>query len=159
MSITQSFPSFARGYFGIALYQPKKDVNYGSLLRTAQILEASFIALIDGRYQRQASDTYGAAHHVPLFEYDCFDQFYANLPRSCQLVGVERAERSVDLKEFKHPLSAVYLLGSENDGLPPRIQERCHHLVQLRGERSFNLAVAGSIVLYHRIGLGSNEVL
>lgn len=149
----KQFPSFARGYYGIALYQPKKAENFGSLLRTAQTLGAAFIAMIDGRYQRQSSDCYGAVHHVPIFEYDSFDLFYANLPKSCQLVGIEQSPRAQDLSDFKHPLSAVYLLGSESDGLPPLVLERCHRLVQLRGERSLNLAVAGSIVLYHRMCL------
>ena len=150
---TQKHPSFARGYFGLALYRPKKSVNFGSLLRTAQIFGASFIAMIDGRFHRQPSDTYGSVDHVPVFEYDCFDSFYLNLPRSCQIVGVEQHARSIDLREFRHPLSAVYLLGSEADGLAPSILDRCHHLVQLKGEKSLNLAVAGSIVIYHRVGL------
>lgn len=146
-------PSFARGYFGIALYRPKKDVNFGSLLRTAQIFDASFVALIGGRYHRQASDTFAAVHHVPIFEYDCFDSFYINLPRSCRIVAVEQHARAENLRVFRHPLSAVYLLGAEDDGLPPAIVDRCHSIVQLDGEKSLNLAVAGSIVIYHRVGL------
>ena len=148
-------PSFAKGYYGLAIYRPKKAVNFGSLLRTAQIFGASFIALIDGRYHRQASDTFGAVHHIPVFEYDSFDSFYVNLPRSCQIVGVEQHERAANLKAYKHPLSAVYLLGAEDDGLPPAILDRCHDLIMLDGEKSMNLAVAGSIVIYHRVSLSS----
>ncbi|RYZ59217.1 MAG: TrmH family RNA methyltransferase [Proteobacteria bacterium] len=147
-------PSFARGYYGLAIYRPKKEVNFGSLLRTAQIFDASFIALIGSRYHRQASDTFGAVHHIPVFEYDSFDSFYINLPRSCQIVAVEQHERAVDLKGYKHPLSAVYLLGAEDDGIPPAILDRCHDLIKLDGEKSMNLAVAGSIVVYHRVSLG-----
>ena len=146
-------PSFARGYYGLAIYRPKKAVNFGSLLRTAQIFDASFIALIDGRYHRQASDTFGAVHHIPVFEYDCFDNFYRNLPRGCQIIGVEQSERSTQLRAFRHPLSAVYLLGAEDDGLPPAILDRCHELVMLEGEKSMNLAVVGSIIIYHRVSL------
>ncbi|MBC7531367.1 MAG: RNA methyltransferase [Oligoflexus sp.] len=146
-------PSFARGYYGLAIYRPKKEVNFGSLLRTAQIFDASFIALIGSRYHRQASDTFGAVHHIPVFEYDCFDTFYSNLPRSCQIVAVEQHERAENLKSYKHPLSAVYLLGAEDDGLPPAILERCHDIIMLDGEKSMNLAVAGSIVIYHRTSL------
>ncbi len=146
-------PGFARGYFGLAIYRPKKEVNFGSLLRTAQIFDASFIALIGSRYLRQSSDTFGAVHHIPIFEYDCFDNFYLNLPRSCQIIGVEQHERAQQLRAYQHPLSAVYLFGAEDDGLPPNILERCHDLVMLEGEKSMNLAVAGSIVIYHRVCL------
>lgn len=149
-------PGFARGYYGLAIYRPKKEVNVGSLLRTAQIFDASFIALIGSRYHRQSSDTFGAVHHIPLFEYDCFDSFYLNLPRSCQIVGVEQHERAKELKAYKHPLSAVYLLGAEDDGLPPAILDRCHDIVMLEGEKSMNLAVAGSIVIYHRVCLSDS---
>jgi tRNA G18 (ribose-2'-O)-methylase SpoU len=146
-------PSFTRGYYGIALYRPKKEVNFGSLLRTAQIFDASFIALIDGRYHRQSSDTFGAVHHVPVFEYDSFDAYYVNLPRSCQIVAIERQAGAKPLRDFSHPQSACYLLGAEDDGLPPSVIERCHQVVQLEGEKSMNLAVAGSIVIYHRLHL------
>lgn len=146
-------PSFAQGYYGLAIYRPKKEVNFGSLLRTAQIFGASFIALIGSRYHRQASDTFGAVNHLPIFEYDSFDSFYINLPRSCQIVAVEQQADAKPLKGFKHPLSACYLLGAEDDGIPTNILERCHQVVMLEGEKSMNLAVAGSIVIYHRLHL------
>ncbi|RYZ70387.1 MAG: TrmH family RNA methyltransferase [Proteobacteria bacterium] len=146
-------PSFARGYYGLAIYRPKKEVNFGSLLRTAQIFDAAFIALIGSRYHRQSSDTFGAVHHMPIFEYDSFDSFYINLPRSCQIVAVEQQVGAQSLRGFEHPLSACYLLGAEDDGIPINIVERCHQVVQLEGEKSMNLAVAGSIVIYHRMHL------
>ena len=146
-------PSFTRGYYGLAIYRAKKEVNFGSLLRTAQIFDASFIALIGSRYHRQASDTFGAANHIPVFEYDSFDSFYINLPRSCQIVAVEQRADAKALRGFEHPLSACYLLGAEDDGLPGDVVDRCHQLLMLEGEKSMNLAVAGSIVIYHRLHL------
>ena len=57
------------------------------------------------------------------------------------------------LDEFEHPENAVYLLGSEDNGIPPRVLEACGACVALSAERyaSYNVAMAGSIVLYDRL--------
>ena len=56
------------------------------------------------------------------------------------------------LDEFEHPKDAVYLLGSEDAGLPKAVLRACHHTVSLRSENyaSYNVAIAGSLVLYDR---------
>jgi tRNA G18 (ribose-2'-O)-methylase SpoU len=140
-----------RGFFGVAVYQPKNKINIGTLWRTANVLGADFIATIGQRYKHQASDTYCTPRHIPLFEYKDADDFYSHLPYGCQLVGVEMLKEANLLENFKHPTSCVYLLGAEDNGLPSHVVEKCHHLVKLRGERSLNVATAGSIVLYSRI--------
>lgn len=133
------------------MYFPKKSTNVGSLMRTAQILECDFYAMIGRAYTYQASDTMHAHRHIPVFHYQTFEDFYCHLPHGCQLVGVEMHEKSQALEGFSHPERAVYLLGAEDNGLPERVIKRCHTTVQLRGERSMNLAVAGSIVIYDRV--------
>ena len=56
------------------------------------------------------------------------------------------------LEDFEHPLDAVYLLGSEDAGLPTSVLRACHEVVTLRSEHyaSYNVAIAGSLVLYDR---------
>ncbi|MFK5282415.1 TrmH family RNA methyltransferase, partial [Lacticaseibacillus paracasei] len=46
-----------------------------------------------------------------------------------------------------------YLLGAEDHGLPDVVIQRCHRLVSLESVRtpSFNVAVAGSLVMYDRL--------
>jgi tRNA(Leu) C34 or U34 (ribose-2'-O)-methylase TrmL len=139
-----------RGYFGIAVYHPKTVANVGTLWRSADLLEADFLCTIGKRYKRQASDTMKSTRHLPLFEYEAFDDFYSHMPTDCLLVGVELTDDAVLLEEFKHPQRAIYLLGAEDDGIPPALLKRCHRKVKLRGRRSMNLAVAGSIVAYDR---------
>lgn len=139
-----------RGFFGIAVYHPKNTANVGTLWRTADIMGADFFATIGRRYQRQASDTRKSWRHVPLFEFGDFDAFFESLPREAKLIGVEMAAGSKLLDNFIHPERAVYLLGAEDHGLPPAIIKRCHEIVQLRGEMSLNVGVAGSLVAYHR---------
>ena len=142
----------SRGYFGVALWNPKHEVNVGTLWRTAFLYDAAFIATIGARYQKQASDTPGAANHIPLINYTDVDDLIEHLPFSCPLVGVELDPRARNLASYAHPQRAVYLLGAEDHGLPQKVLGRCHDLVEIPGARpwSMNVSVAGSIVLYDR---------
>lgn len=139
------------GFYGIGLFNFIKGYNVGTLWRSAFILGASFIYTIGQRYERQGSDVVKAWTKIPLFHYDDFEDFYDNLPHGTLLVGAEMCERSTPLASYEHPLRAVYLLGSEANGLPPAVQKACHSLVQLPGEFSLNVAVTGSLIMYDRI--------
>ncbi|UKN02103.1 RNA methyltransferase [Paracrocinitomix mangrovi] len=138
-------------FFGIGVYQPKTSHNIGTLWRTAYILGAQFIFIVDGKYQHQASDTMKTWSKIPLYKYDDFDHLYNSLPHSTQLVGVELYENSTPIRNFAHPYRAAYLLGAENNGLPDKVLNRCHQLVQLPGEHSLNVSVSGSIVMFDRL--------
>lgn len=141
-----------RGYTGIAMWHPKTRHNWGTLMRTAQILGVDFIATIGQRFPKQASDTMKSYRHVPVFQFQDIDDLINHLPFGCKLVAVETTG-ATDLKDFKHPERACYLLGAEDHGLDDPTLARCHDIVKLAGDRSMNVAVAGSIVLYHRSAL------
>lgn len=105
------------------------------------------------RYKPQASDTMKSHKHIPLFHFTDVEDLLNHLPNSCSLVGVELDEKAQDLAEFKHPIRACYMLGAEDNGIPSKVLAMCHKLIRLRGDVSLNVAVAGSIVAYHRVGL------
>ena len=140
-----------RGYFGVAIYNGKVPANLGTLWRTANILGAQFIATIGKRYNHQPGDTMKTPRHVPLFHFETFEDFKKYMPRNCPLVAVEIDETAVDLKDFKHPERACYLLGAEDVGIPSEYLRQCDSIVKLRGSICFNMAIAGSIILYDRI--------
>lgn len=140
-----------RGFFGVGIENTKTHQNIGTLWRSASIMGASFMFTIGKRYKKQASDTMSSWKHIPLYNYDTFEDFYKSLPYDCQLVGIELDERSIPLDEFKHPERCVYLLGAEDIGLSKTASEKCHKLVQLKGDYCMNVAVAGSIVMYQRL--------
>lgn len=142
-----------RGYFGLAMYNPKNSLNYGTLFRSASILNANFLAVIGPRYKRQSSDTTNAFKHIPVYEYKTFEDFYKNIPIECRLVGIELTESAHDLKNYVHPHRAIYLLGAEDYGIPTEILNKCNDVIKLAGKRSMNVSVAGSIVIYHRTNL------
>jgi tRNA G18 (ribose-2'-O)-methylase SpoU len=89
--------------------------------------------------------------HLPLFVYKDFNDFNEHRPFDCKLIGIELTESATMLSEFVHPKQACYLLGSEDNGLTLEAIKGCQEIVRLHGERSYNVAVAGSIVLYDRI--------
>ncbi len=139
------------GYFGIGILHGKNLINYGTLYRTAQIMGADFIFLIGSRFKRQASDTMKSWKHLPLFEYKDFADFNDHRPYDCKLVGIEMTENAIPIKEYKHPKQVCYLLGAEDNGLTVDAIKKCQDIIYLPGERSMNVSVAGSIVLFDRI--------
>ncbi len=139
------------GYFGIGCLNMKTSMNYGTLFRTAQIFEADFIFLISSRFKKQSSDTMKSWRHLPLFIYTNFEDFNSHSPYDCQLIGIELIESAKSLSVFEHPKRACYLLGAEDNGLTNEAIKACQSIIKLPGERSLNVSVAGSIVLYDRI--------
>lgn len=143
----------SRGFFGVAVYQPKTEVNVGTLWRSAYLNGAAFVATIGRRYRPQSSDTQRVPNHIPLIHYNDFDDLLAHLPYSCPIVGVEVDHRAKMLNEFSHPERCLYLLGAEDHGLPQRVIEECHYLVEIPTiePQSMNVATAGAVAMYDRL--------
>lgn len=139
-----------RGYFEIGICHGKTPANLGTLWRSAYQLGAAGIFTIGKRYPKQASDTVKAYRHIPLRQYDDFEHFNSCRPYDCMLIGVEMGGKS--LTNFTHPERAIYLLGAEDHGLSPEIQKQCQQLISLDAINtlSYNVAVAGSLVMYDR---------
>ena len=141
------------GYFEIGIYHTKTEFNVGTLWRSALQLGASGVFTIGKRYRKQASDTYRTTCHIPLRHFVDFSEFCVARPVGAVLVGVELSDRSIPLSKFNHPAQAIYLLGAEDHGLPPDIMEKCNAVVSIESVRqsSYNVAVAGSLVMWHRL--------
>lgn len=141
----------SRGYFGVAVWHPKVGINIGTLWRSAAILDAAFLCTIGKRYPPQASDTIKAPRHTPLWHFTTPDDFWEHIPPDCRSIAVEIHKRAKSLPTFVHPERAVYILGPEDGSLPESLVDRAYAVIQIPGAYCFNLAVAGSIVLYDRI--------
>lgn len=139
------------GYFEIGIYHTKTESNVGTLWRTAYQLGAAGVFTIGKRYKQQSSDTPKAMRHIPLRHFITFEEFKQQRPIGAILVGIEMD--GIPLSGFTHPKQAIYLLGAEDHGLPPEIREYCNCIVSLESiaTASYNVAVAGSIVLYDRL--------
>mmetsp|Transcript_2736 Transcript_2736/g.5872 ORF Transcript_2736/g.5872 Transcript_2736/m.5872 type:complete len:299 (+) Transcript_2736:859-1755(+) len=139
------------GYFGVGVMGAKTQANVGTLWRSAYQLGASFLFTIGQRYRAQSTDTVKAPTRIPLFELDDWTAFAKFAPKGAQWVAVEMG--GIPLDEFEHPKDCIYILGSEDNGVPNSVVRSCHHVVSLDSERyaSYNVAVAASIVMYDRM--------
>jgi len=139
------------GYYGIGIINGKNSFNYWTLFRTAQIFNADFLFTIGERFKRGNPDTMNSYKHIPVFSYKDFNDFNSHRPFSCHLIGIEITDKAKDLSNFNHPQQACYLLGAEDHGLTQEAISHCQQIIKLPGERSLNVSVAGSIVIYDRL--------
>lgn len=144
----------SRGFFAIGIDHTKSGINVGTLWRSAYLYHAAFIFTVGRRYSRArdngAGDTVKSWKSIPLFHFADPADLIAHMPHDCPLIGVELDPRAHRIDGFCHPASATYVLGAEDNGLTPEMMKVCHHFVQLPGEYSMNVAVAGSIVMHDR---------
>lgn len=138
-----------RGYYAIGIFEPKTETNLGTLWRSAHNFGADFIFTIGNRYHKQYSDTTKAERHIPLYHYKDWQDFLGHLPSGCDIVCIEQADGSRNVKNFVHPERAVYVLGAEDHGIPEELM-RGHQKVHIDTPMCLNVAVAGSIILYDR---------
>ncbi|MFC1748298.1 RNA methyltransferase [Pseudomonadota bacterium] len=136
------------GFYGIGIVHASHDHNIGTLWRSAYIMGASFIFTVGRPYRHQTSDVTNAWTKIPLYHYNTVEELKSNLPYSTQLIAIELDDDAKPLETYQHPDRAVYILGNERNGLPAHVLSTCHDIVQLPGNHSLNVSVAGSIVLY-----------
>lgn len=131
--------------------------NVGTLLRTAEVVGVHGV-VIPGRRASEITPAVvnasaGAVEHLQVV---VVTNLAATIERiqhaGVWVVGIEDDERAqvYDQVDLDMPLALV--LGAEGPGLARLTRERCDFLIRLpmRGRiASLNVAVAGSIVLYH----------
>lgn len=136
-------------FCGLVLYNPKGILNKGLIMRSAFAFNCSFVATINHRYTREATDTPNALRHIPYYDFPSFDAFYASRPLNAELVGVE-VNGKYPLESFSHPRNGVYIFGGEDRTLPDEVLKKCDYTVRLDTSICLNLAVCTSIVLWSR---------
>lgn len=137
-------------YFEIGLFAPLHTENIGTLWRSAYQMGAAGIFVIGKRQRFQKSDTALTHRQLPFRTFATWDDFLIHRPIGARLVAIELG--GINLSTFNHPSEAIYLLGSEANGLPPHVLAGCDDHISLEALRheSYNVAVEGSIVMYHR---------
>lgn len=138
-----------RGYFSIGIYGAKTESNIGTLWRSAHNFGADFIFTIGKRYTMERSDTTKAFKHIPLYHYEDFADFQKHIPMSSELVFIEQTIGAKNVKNISHPERAIYILGSEDKGIPEELM-RGYQKIYIETPMCLNVAVAGSIVMYDR---------
>lgn len=138
---------------------PKREVNIGTLVRSAFNFGAAAVATVGRRYEKQAGDTGKFYRHMPIFHYRDWDQYAEHAPFAWEPIAVELVPTAIPLLRCIHPKSAVYLLGREDGSLSERalLMARLH--VYIPSLYCLNVAVAGSIVMYDRIAKHGREAV
>ena len=128
----------------LALWQVGDPGNVGTLLRAADAFGAG-VALSDGCADptgpKAVRASMGSLFRVPVCGFD--------EPRGTRIALVP--SEGIPLPELDSGKEVVLVLGSERDGLPPEILERCEErasIPQPGGGESLNVALAGAIALY-----------
>lgn len=140
-----------RGYFGMGVEGITKEANLGNLVRSAHAFGASFFFVIRPELDVNAvrvSDTSGAFDHMPFHVWASVEEM--ELPKGCQLVGIEFTEDSVELPSFRHPTRAAYVLGPEMGDLSPELMAKASHIVKIPMKFCVNVGVAGALTMYDR---------
>lgn len=139
-----------RGFFAVGVVRGKSPCNVGTLLRSAEAFGAAFVFTVGARYSPERTDTTQMWRRTPCFHFTDIEALLAGLPLDTDLVAVELLEGAKLLQHFRHPERAAYLLGAEDHGLSAADLARCTRRVQVDSSRCLNVAVAGSIVMWHR---------
>ena len=133
--------------------------NLGTLLRTAEIVGIHGV-IIPGRRAAEITPAVvnassGAVEHLHIAVVTNLAQSIEKLQKhGVWVVGIEDDEKAqyYDQADLNMPLAVV--LGSEGAGMARLTRERCDFMVKLpmHGQiQSLNVAVAGSVVLYHAL--------
>jgi tRNA G18 (ribose-2'-O)-methylase SpoU len=141
-----------RGYFGIGVEAISKQMNAGSLMRSAHAFDAAFFFTVGAAYSAREgglADTSDAPTELPVFAFPTSAAL--RLPARCRLVGVELLESAVELPSFRHPRQAAYVLGPERGRLSPEMTAMCDFIVKIPTKFCINVGVAGTIVMYDRL--------
>lgn len=136
--------------FAVGIDHPKREINVGTLWRSAHCFGARMLFTVGRRYREQASDVTKAWRWLPLLHFTNWDDYQCHAPLGWLTIGVEIDDAAVDLADFIHPKSAVYVLGAEDSGLSHAARAVCQQVVSIRSAYCLNVAVAGSIVMWDR---------
>lgn len=135
--------------FGVALDNPKSEINVGSALRACGCFGASFLIVGDRRINcRAATDTAGIVYKIPVFR---TDDVIESIPYNHVPVAVELTDGAENIVDYKHPDNAIYIFGAEDATLGDRALSKCRDVIKIPSRYCLNLAACVNVVLYDRI--------
>lgn len=137
-----------RGEMSIAVVRAKNPFNVGAIIRVAHsfLVREIFLIGVDPYYEKAAMGMQKYENIVDCPDEESFLQRVKGRP----LIGVERDHAQCSLWEAPMPKDTVFLLGSENDGVPPSLLDACASVlaIPMYGiNHSFPVTVAAGMVL------------
>ena len=136
-----------RGYSAIGLFNPKRDINVGAVMRAAGNFGVSLVAYTGHRYTHGCTDTMKTSRHIPLVR---TEDLHNIIPFDCVPVAVELVPGATPLWSYPHPERAFYIFGNEDGTLGKAVLGWCRDVVFVPSWRCSNLAACVNVVLYDR---------
>lgn len=137
-----------RNDLSIAICRAKNPFNIGAIIRVAHsfLVREIFLIGTEPYYEKAAM---GMHKYETIVE--CADEAsFLDAVRGRPLVGVERDHAKTTLWEAEMPKDLVFLLGSENDGIPPTLLAACDEVVAIPMygiNHSYPVAIAAGMIL------------
>lgn len=137
----------------VALFEPKIPQNTGNIVRSCAAFGADLILIepLGFRFSSRQLRRAGLDHFdkVTITRIASLDELFA-MDRPIYLLS---AHGEKPIEEIPYSQEAIYLFGSETDGLPTYVMEKrkeqCYTIPQNKEVRCLNLANSAAIVLYH----------
>jgi len=142
--------------------------NVGAIFRTAEGFGISKIILSgytpyptlakDSRLPHISEKLTSQIHKTALGAEDLVSFEYTGLPplnelkeQGYRIVGLEQADRSINLSDYQSPEKIALLIGEEVHGIEAELLEQCEDILEIPmvgKKESFNVSVATGIALY-----------
>lgn len=137
--------------FHVAVENWQKDLNLGSIVRSANAFLAAQVHIVgEKRWNRRGAmvtDRYQhVRHHPDVAEFGAWAA-----AEQIPVIGVDILAGSVPLETFQLPGRCVLFFGQEGPGLSAEAQRLCAaitHITQFGSTRSINASAAAAIAMY-----------
>lgn len=153
----------------IVAHNIRSTHNVGAIFRTAEGFGISKIILsgytpfpridndprlphIAERLTNQIRKTALNAETLVPFEYQEEPDIEGLKEQGYRIIGLELADDSIALPNYKTPEKVALILGEEVHGIPEELLEECETIIEIPmvGQKeSFNVSVAAGIAMYH----------
>ena len=138
----------------IAAWQISNPENIGNLIRLADNVGANEVFILGQDFQFRMSSikkTAGLSFEHVRLSFASNETFFDQLNPEYQLVAIETCEGSISIFTEKLPKNIVFLIGSEHNGLPDEILQKCRIkiYIPMTGKcKSMNVSHALAVALF-----------
>jgi 23S rRNA (guanosine2251-2'-O)-methyltransferase len=145
-----------KGVFFLIVDNVKYAQNVGAIMRTAYGAKVDAVIIPKGNNKVFTDEvtriSMGTSERIPIIQMNLFTAIKQMKDSAIRVIGVD-----MDGKDyFKAHLNGniALVLGSEAEGISPRVKERCDELISVpmqEGLGSLNVSASAAIVMYEKV--------
>jgi tRNA G18 (ribose-2'-O)-methylase SpoU len=138
----------------LVLFNVDGGINISMAIRSAALFGFSDIYIV-GKRKRDKRGDVGACNYIKVHQVDIFDYLYCNEHNLMPIIIEQNGQPLEEMNFYpyfpnKHS-KVAFIVGSEQEGVPSHIKKKNIPIItisQYGVMRSFNVAMASSIVMY-----------